>query len=76
MKENPLPLMNEGLGELRVSKTLFCVKIERMWREPPKIYQKFDKQLLLCYNATRNKLVTFEIKCLKTQHKCNTYRIR
>ena len=25
MKENPLPLMNEGLGELRVSRTLFYV---------------------------------------------------
>ena len=25
MKENPLPLMNEGLGELRVSQTLFYV---------------------------------------------------
>ena len=39
-------------------------------------FQKFDKNVSVCYNSPRNKLVTFEIKCLKTQHKCNTYSIR
>lgn len=69
-------IFKTGMGVQRKRTPIFKTEYEQKWRTPPIFILKFDKWEFLCYNKPRNKLVTNEIKCLKTQHKCNTYCIK